>query len=132
MAKEEAKVETPKEEKPAFDGNLQINVSSTKKDGQFTVTYPVGKTLADAVEKFGEDDVFSRFCAALTVTVQGVTRNWWVKGKTPEEIQKMLETWKPGIISMIARDPKASIIANFGKLSEKERAEILAELKNEG
>jgi len=94
-----------------------------------TVKYDFGSTLGEAVEKFGEEVVYKRFCAAVTIDIQALIRRN-LGGETPastQEIQATLNEWKPGV-QRARKSQKEKAMDLLEAMSDADKAAILAEL----
>ena len=91
------------------------------------------QTVTEAIEFHngqglnGEDIVFSRYMASLIIDLQAYMRGAIKANKTPEEIQALVDAWKPGTKAK-GKSPAEKMRDLFGKLSAEEREEVLAEL----
>ena len=100
---------------------------TAKKDGkEATVNFDFGTDLADAVEKFTAEVVFSRYRAAGKIDLQSIMRRFLDAGKN---CQELLTIWKPGVTLERVVDPKATVKNAFAKMSPEEKTAFIAELK---
>ena len=108
-------------------------IKATKKiDGvehAAAIAYDFGENLADGVEKFGEEVVFTNFKRTAVITAQAAIRRALEGGKAEEEVVSMMANWKPGIALERTIDPVASLIGRWDGYSQEEQAEILKKLK---
>jgi hypothetical protein len=116
----------------------EFTVSESGQEGarKLVVSYDFGANLAEAVEKFGEDVVFSGFVADGKVSVQAVARGKMKKNKedgsaySDAEILEAVAAYKPGVKSdRGSADPFAKLEKVVGKLNETQKAELLAKLQ---
>lgn len=64
----------------------------------FTVNYDIPDNIEDAIKRFGEEVVHSRFAASLTIDLQSFVRTQIQKdGATPATIQTAVDAWVPGV-----------------------------------
>ena len=107
---------------------MEIKVTAPKVgDLEAVVNYDLGANLTEAVEKFTEEVVYNLYIGQAVVRIQQGLRNCLEKGIDP---QKWISEYKLGSRGpSVSADPKASIMANFAKMSDEEKAEILAQLK---
>ena len=99
-------------------------------DRKVTINYDFGKTLDDAVAKFGKEVIFSNFVANCVVTIQSGMRGQAIKGKSDAEIQAHYNTYKVGTASARgAIDPVAALIGKFPTLDAAKQDELLKKLK---
>ena len=90
--------------------------------------YDFGDTMEDAIELFGDEVVFNRFKAAVTVDIQAMQRRLagGDESKTESEIQTILDEWKPGV-QRTRKSPQDKAKSALENLSEEERAQLLAQ-----
>lgn len=107
---------------------MQVSCKNPSVSREITIEYDFGTNLADAVEKFGEDIVFSGFVADAKVGLQAIVRARLGKSDdeymSDEEIIAEAAQWKPGVRKQAA-DPMAKLQALLGKLTPEQRALIL-------
>lgn len=108
-------------------------IKATKKiDGEdkaASIAYDFGATLPEAIEKFGEDVVFTSFKRTAVITGQAAIRRMLDGGKNEEEIAVAMNDWKPGVALDRSVDPVASLIGKWDSYSPEEQAGILKKLK---
>jgi hypothetical protein len=122
--------ETPAE---GLDAYLEVDAKATKKldDGSSeflgaTLFYKFGANLAEAVELFGEEVVFTNFRAQAKIRLQALMRSWILKG---QDLGKLSAEWKPGI--QMERAPVDPIVAaeqQFMKMDQAAQEAFLARL----
>lgn len=78
---------------------MEITAADGKGDNakSVTCTKPLGETLDESVELFGEDVVHKNFLANVVVSIQGIERTGLRGGKTKAEIQKAIDEYSPGV-----------------------------------
>lgn len=107
--------------------NQEIKVSAPKVSAEATIVYPIGETLEDNVEKFGEEVVNSIFIQQLVVKVQAGARTALENGK---DAQLWANGYVPGQKApSIAADPKAAARAALARMSEEERLQLIRDLQ---
>lgn len=121
-----------------FNGIARVKMSLMKIEAKLqggepvTAEYDVGDTLAEAVEKFGEDRVYSRYRAAIIIDIQAYMRGLLKQtdpGLNGEQIATLVGQWQPGVKARGKTGvEKASEI--WARLSEEERAAFLAEIQD--
>ena len=116
---------------PDASGNVLIEATEKTSGKKVAVTYNFGASLAEAIEKFGEDVVFSGFRRTSVITAQGIMRRLAKAGKTDAEIQTAISGWKPGVAAERISDPVARLKSMFSSMSAEERQKIMAELMGE-
>ncbi len=94
-----------------------------------TIFKDLGDDCPDAIDKFGDTVVFTNYRASAKITAQSAIRRYLKAGKSPEEIVKLMEAWKPGVAIERISDPVAAFKAKFASKSPEEQAAILEELK---
>lgn len=88
---------------------------------------PEGQALID---KYGVELVTSKAHGALVIDIQAVMRRHIEAGKSAEEIQKAVDEWQPGVRGPVTKQsPFEKALGALGKLSEEEKAALLAKLK---
>jgi len=93
------------------------------------VQYDFGGNAAAAIEKFGEEVVYSNFVRASVITAQAAMRRMLETGKTEEEIQSAMQQWKPGVQLERTVDPVASVLSRFGSMSAEEQKALIKQLQ---
>lgn len=106
-----------------------IEIAAKKNDLSAVVTYDFGADLDEMVEKFGKEVVFSNARQSMKITAQAIMRRNLSKGKTQEEIQEVISSWKPGVQLERTVDPVAIFKNKFASMDEKAKRDLLAELK---
>jgi len=94
-----------------------------------TVNWDPGANAAEAIEKFGDETVYDFFIRSANVKLQSQIRARLVDGATQDQLDVEFTDWRPDVDRSPTRDPKSSILSNFNKLDEDERAAIIAMLK---
>lgn len=98
------------------------------KDGKpVVVKFDFGANMEEAADKYGDEIVFSYYKANATVCIQDVIRSGIKAGKSAQEIQKAVSAWVPGI-KRRGKSKSEKMKDDFQKLSEEEKAELLASL----
>ena len=107
---------------------MQVSCKNPSVNREITIEFNFGATLAESIEMFGEDVVFSSFVADSKVGLQAYVRARLGKSDdeymSDEEILAEAAQWKPGMRKQAA-DPMAKLQALLGKLSPEQRAAIL-------
>lgn len=89
--------------------------------------YDFGDNLAEAVELYGEEVVFSRYKSAAVIDLQSFMRGLIRQEKTPEDIATAVAEWKPGVRKAAGKSKEEKARELLGGLSAEERAAILRE-----
>jgi hypothetical protein len=108
-------------------------ITATKKIGDVektsTIQCDFGGSLKTAVEKFGEEVVYSNFVRSAVITAQAAMRRFLEDGKAQEEILAKMAGWRPGVPLERVVDPVASFMARFTAASPEEQEKLLADLR---
>lgn len=105
-----------------------ISATKTGVEKVVTVDYVFPTTLGALVEKFGEEEVLGAATGAFTINLQALIRRHF--DKSQDEIQTLVNDWRPGVRGPVSRaTPFEKATAQLGKLSDEERAELLARLQ---
>lgn len=104
-------------------------VKAKKGDRVVEVNYDFGENLQDAISKFGEDVVFTKFKQAAKIDLQAVLRRGIEAGKTDDEIAKLAEQWKPGLVVRTSKDPIEVIKTKLASLSEEDKRRLIQMLR---
>ena len=108
---------------------VKISVSAPKVNQSAEITYSIGETLSDNVDKFGEEVVNSIFTQQLIVKVQAGARTAMEGGKDP---QLWASAYVPGQKApSIVADPKSAARAALARMTPEERAALLRDLQGE-
>lgn len=108
-------------------------INAQLKDGTrvVKVTYDFGDNLQDAVAKFGEEVVFSRFESAAVIDAQALIRRGIKAEKTDEEIASTLAAWKPGVKQVVRKSASEKIKDAFSGLTAEQKKEMLKALRDQ-
>ena len=109
---------------------MAIEVKATKNgiDREVAALVDFGENLQDATAKFGEEVVFSGFVAQAKIRAQAIMRDMLTEGKTDEEIQTFMNTWKPGISRERTVDPTAAFLNKFAGMTAEDQNKFLEQL----
>ena len=110
------------------DDTVTAKVTTGDRAGEdFTVKFDVPATTTEALEKYGEKVVHSRFKQSLVIDLQSFMRSHIKKdGATAEKVQEAVDGWTPGVRE--AAKPLSERLADLmKKMTPEERAEFLAE-----
>ncbi len=91
------------------------------------VEYDFGDSIQDAIEKFGEDVVFSNFKQAATISLQSRIRSWVQAGKEGDDLQEEASNWKPGMRTVSRKSPTEKLKDLLAGKSPEEIAALLQE-----
>lgn len=103
------------------------SATTNDNDREVAVNYNFGSNLKEATEMFGEEVVFSRFHSAAVIDLQSLIRRGIKAQKSDSEIQQMASAWRPGVKTVVQKDPKARAMSALDSMSDEERQALLAE-----
>ncbi len=106
-----------------------VSVGAKITDGpECQVNFTMDNTTEEAITRYGEDVVFSRYKASLVIDLQSFLRGQMKTDppKTADEIQGAVDEWAPGVKAK-GRSPAERARDIFGKLSEDDRKALLEE-----
>lgn len=106
-----------------------IEVTAKKGAREITTNYDFGDSLAQAVELFGEEVVFSNMRQSMKISLQALIRRGIEKGQSDEEIIAAAAAWKPGVASERQSNPVAAVLSKWATLDDATKAELLKKLK---
>lgn len=109
---------------------LETVNAEVKEGPSVQVEYDFGDNIEEANSLFGEAVVWAYAKRALVIAVQGHARGLLKSGKTVEEIQEAISTWKPGT-PRPKTSPEERLKAEWAKMSAEDRAALLRELQGE-
>ena len=107
-----------------------VEITAKKNDRAVTISYDFGENLQEMAEKFGENVVYTNARKSFIITAQAAIRRMIEAGRSDEEIQQKMSLWKPGVALERTVDPVAALMRSWSTMDEKQKAEILAKLKN--
>ena len=94
----------------------------------FVIKHDIPATIDEAVQRFGEEIVYSRFRGSYVIDLQSFMRRQIEKdGATQDTVQEASDAWRPGVRAA-GKSPQEKIGTLLAKLSPEERRELLAEL----
>lgn len=109
----------------------KVEVSAERTNGpSCTVEFTVGDNVAELMEQFGEEVIYSHVRRSLVIALQAYVRTQLDKDPVPsaEEIQKLVDDWKPGL-RRAAKSPKERALEELARMSPADRAQLLKELR---
>lgn len=108
----------------------EITAKVTKGDRanvEYTIKHDVPETLGEAVSRFGEEIVYSRFLASYVIDLQAFMRGQIAKDEfTLDKMQEAVNNWRPGLKKR-GKSVTEKLQEMLASLSEEERAALLAE-----
>uniref|UniRef100_A0A6M3KZH9 Uncharacterized protein n=1 Tax=viral metagenome TaxID=1070528 RepID=A0A6M3KZH9_9ZZZZ len=106
---------------------MEVTAKLGKDGAKGTVEYEFGKDLDESADLFGPETVHSKFVAAAKVDLQAAIRRCLEGGTDP---QAFADDWKPGMRApSVAKDPMAMALAGISKMSDEQKAELIAKLR---
>lgn len=108
---------------------MSTQIKTTKGDREHIAEFDFGTDLKEAVEKYGEEVIFSSYKRSQVIAFQNAVRRMLDAGKTNEEIDQTMESWKPGVAMERTSDPIAALMSKWSKLTDEQKAEIISKLK---
>lgn len=139
MADEQTQVqEAPTEELDARPGYERIETGSTKhpdakesEDGRVVAVIGVyvGEDLKSAVEKHGEEFVFSNYKRSVVITSQGKVRRELDQGIPVSTVEENLDDLDPTEKASTIQDPQAQAMRAFQKMDDAQREQFLSLMK---
>jgi hypothetical protein len=91
-------------------------------------SFDLGENLDQLVSMYGAAAVYASAVDDLTVSVQSLMRRGMKAGKTDDEIQELINTFRPGTSVRIAGDPLKAASVEFDKLDAAAQDKYIADL----
>lgn len=112
----------------------KVEAKLSTSDRVFSTEYNFGDNVQDAIAKFGEDTVFTKFKQAAIIDLQAMIRRQLTpaedgKVKTDEEIAAAIAEWEPGSKTVVRKSPLEKAKEQLSKMSDEEKAALLAQLQ---
>lgn len=107
----------------------EVANSDGRVKGEFN--FSVGGSLQEDIEMFGEDIVREFWLRSAVIKGQSAIRRELESGTHPDDIAETLADWRPDVQHTSQKDPKASVMQNFNKLSDEEKKELLGQLSEQ-
>lgn len=107
----------------------EVKAKAPKVNKEAAVTVDLGVDAQDAITRFGDKVVFSNYLANAVIGVQSAIRRYLEKGKTQEEIQAIMNTYKPGVTLERVIDPLSALANQMENKSDEEMEAIFEQLK---
>jgi hypothetical protein len=104
-------------------------IKASKGEKSATILFDFGGNVNAAVEKFGAETVYSNFTRAAVITAQAAMRRMLEDGLAEADIQKKMESWKPGVALERVIDPIAAALNKFQAMTPEAQAAFLQQLK---
>jgi len=99
--------------------------AKTGKHKPMTCHFDFGSSLDDRVKRFGPEVIDGLVMQSLTSKVQGIIRIGQKEGRSEVQIQKDLDTYKPGLHRR-GRTEAEKLALKFGKMEESQKKVFLA------
>lgn len=103
-------------------------VEEGKKPEGWSITLPdpfIVDSLEELAQKYGPEQVLASAQQQLRVKMQAAIRAMAVAGRSDEEIQAVMESWRPGDKLGLGGDPLAAAMKNFGNMSPEQREQFM-------
>lgn len=116
----------------------KVEAKLSTSDRVFSTDYDFGDNLDEAVAKFGAETVYTKFKQSSIIDLQSVIRrhlagtenkDGTVTEKTDDEIRAAIADWEPGSKTVVRKSPLEKAREQLGKLSDEEKAALLAQLQ---
>jgi len=111
---------------------MLISARAPKIGREATVEYNIGEDLNEAINLFGDAVVYSAFKQSAVIDVQAVIRRMLEAGKSEEEIQNYLSSYKLGVRTTSGggrRDSYKAALEALLSASPEEREAKIAEIR---
>ena len=95
---------------------------------KLTANYDFGGTLAEAVEKFGEECVLNHFKSSGIVSLQSKMRSA-AKANGVDSVQDSVDNWVLGIVVRRGKSTVEKMQTQFEKMSEAEQAAFIEQIR---
>ena len=104
----------------------QVNGTPTT----ITLDADLGANLQDAIDRFGQDTVFTYYVKAAKADFQATVGRKIINGDDPDIIQEFMNTnWKPGIKRR--NDPVTKVLKQVSTMTDEERLNLINQLQKE-
>ena len=111
------------------EGNVVMDDEGKPTYREIAATFDFGDDLDAAVELCGADTVFSNYKANAKVSLQSVLRAKAKAGLANDQIQTIVDNWKPGmVVEKTTVDPESAIANAWDNWSDEKRAAFLEKL----
>lgn len=92
--------------------------------------YDFGGNLQEAVEKFGEEVVFSNYLRSGKIAIQAAMRRYLATGVEGDALQEKVNAIKLGVAAERIVDPGQQALNAFARMTPEQQLEILQKLKS--
>jgi hypothetical protein len=117
-------------------GDVRVTVKHQETEEKITATYSFGNSLAEIVERFGEEIVYSNALVGMKTAFRNklysLTHNTEGEpaAKDGEAAIALLDGWKPGVAGeRKAKDPTMALAAVLAGMPEEQRAAEIKRLR---
>ena len=111
---------------------LSVKVKHQETKEEIVKSYDFPDTVEELKERFDDDVIISNFTVGAKKQMRDKLYSL-THGENPKSVEESLaemENWQPSVQgSRTAKDPKASLIAAFAKMTDEERAALIAQLQ---
>ena len=101
--------------------------SDNPDDREVTIDFDFGDDLAQAVEMYGADVIYSKYKAEAVINLQGLIRSYIKANKTEEEINDLVGNWVPGVKAARGKSKEEKLREMFAGLNDEERQTFVDE-----
>lgn len=112
------------------------DVSFKRKEDETStvVQYDFGDDMAAAIEKFGEEVIWSRAKSAMVIDLQAYGRRLLEKKADPKntetvDIPALIAAWRPDVRSVVRQTAAEKAATAIASMSPEEKAKLLASLQ---
>lgn len=88
----------------------------------------LGTDLDSAVEMFGKEVVYANFQRNAVIGARSVIGALEKAGKDPKEIQKEMDSWKPGSTRRVPKSSRADMLAEYANMDEEAQKTFMKDL----
>jgi geranylgeranyl pyrophosphate synthase len=89
----------------------EVDKVRTANGGEWEYTLPLPDSMDEAQEIYGELNVLKTFQGGLKVKIQNLAREAFRQGKSREEVEEMIEKYRPGVARQSAKKIALQMIA---------------------
>lgn len=101
--------------------DVSAKLAAMEDDEAIVVQFDFGSNLAESVELYGEDVVYTRYKSAAVIDLQAYMRGMIRAEKSPDEIEEAVGNWKPGVKAARGKSAVEKLETLMGKLSDEDR-----------
>lgn len=107
---------------------MEISFKTKEHPEARKVNYDMPENLQGLIDKFGEESVYAAASGSYVISIQALARRH--VEKSDEEVQEIVNNWNPNErAAAVKQSPAERAASAFAKLSNEEKAELLAKLR---